>query len=83
MFGKPVEMLVPARFRAVHPGLRGAFSASSCVTADGSRPRPLSLKEGRQRVSGRIGLNPIETEQGTMVLSAIVDISDRKQMEAT
>jgi two-component system, sensor histidine kinase PdtaS len=29
-----------------------------------------------------IGLNPIETEEGKMVLSAIVDISDRKQKEA-
>ena len=28
-----------------------------------------------------IGLNPIETEDGPMVLSAIVDISDRKQKE--
>ena len=28
-----------------------------------------------------IGLNPIETPDGTMVLSAIVDISDRKQKE--
>jgi two-component sensor histidine kinase len=29
-----------------------------------------------------IGLNPIETEDGPMVLSAIVDISERKQKEA-
>jgi two-component sensor histidine kinase len=28
-----------------------------------------------------IGLNPIETDEGTMVLSSIVDISDRKQRE--
>jgi C4-dicarboxylate-specific signal transduction histidine kinase len=28
-----------------------------------------------------IGLNPIETNEGTMVLSAVVDISDRKQKE--
>src|SRR5581483_10155334 len=28
-----------------------------------------------------IGLNPIETDEGTMVLSAIVDISDRKHRE--
>ena len=28
-----------------------------------------------------IGLNPIETDDGSMVLSAIVDISARKQLE--
>ena len=28
-----------------------------------------------------IGLNPIETEQGTLVLSTIVDITERKQIE--
>lgn len=28
-----------------------------------------------------IGLNPIETNEGTLILSAIVDISKRKQKE--
>ena len=40
-----------------------------------------ALRKDGSEFRVEIGLNPIETDQGTMVLSAIVDISDRKQKE--
>jgi two-component sensor histidine kinase len=39
------------------------------------------LKKDNSEFPIEIGLNPIETDEGSMVLSAIVDISDRKQKE--
>jgi PAS domain S-box-containing protein len=82
LVGQPVEMLVPKRFRAHHPGLRDAFFTDP-------RPRPMGagrdlygLRRDGSEFPVEIGLNPIETEDGTMVLSVIVDISDRKQKEA-
>ena len=81
MLGNAVEMLVPERFRAHHPGLRGLFFS-------GQRSRPMGadrdlygLRSDGSEFPLEIGLNPIETEDGTMVLSAIADISDRKQKE--
>src|SRR6516162_5088818 len=38
-------------------------------------------KDGSE-VPVEIGLNPIQTEQGTWVLSAIVDISERKRIQS-
>lgn len=81
MLGQPIEILLPDRFRSMHPQLRQSF-----FTETKSRP----MGEGRDLFARRkdgsefpveIGLNPIETDEGPMVLSAIVDISDRKQKE--
>jgi PAS domain S-box-containing protein len=75
-------MLVPQRFRVHHPGLRETFFA-------GARPRPMGagrdlygLKKDGSELPVEIGLNPIETDEGSMVLAAVVDITERKTAEA-
>jgi two-component system sensor kinase FixL len=77
LLGQPVEVLIPERFRRAHPGLRGNFFATP-------QPRPMGvgrdlygLRKDGSEFPVEIGLNPIETDEGTMVLSAIVDISER------
>ena len=81
LVGQPVELLVPERFRGHHPGLRQTFFAD---------PKPRMMGAGRDLYGARkdgsefpveIGLNPIETDEGMMVLSAIVDITQRKAAE--
>jgi PAS domain S-box-containing protein len=81
LLGHPAELLVPARFRGHHPGLRQAFSASPRARAMGARRDPYGLRKDGSEVAIEIGLNPIETEDGPMVLSAIVDITERKAAE--
>jgi PAS domain S-box-containing protein len=81
MLGQPVEMLVPERFRGHHPGLRGSFFADPKARPMGAGRDLFGLKKDGSEFPVEIGLNPIETEEGQMVLSAIVDISDRKQKE--
>jgi PAS domain S-box-containing protein len=81
LLGQPVEKLVPERHSSHHPELRRAFS-------DDPRARPMgvgrdlfALRKDGTEFPVEIGLNPIETDDGTMVLSAVVDITDRKQRE--
>ena len=84
LLGQMVEMLVPARFRNHHPGLRTSFFAEPQTRAMGAG-RDLDLYGVRKDGSEfpvEIGLNPIVTEDGTMVLSAIVDITERKAAES-
>jgi two-component system sensor kinase FixL len=81
LLGQPIEMLVPERYRASHPDLRAAFLADP-------RPRPMGagrdlfgVKKDGSEFPVEIGLNPIETDEGPMVLAAVVDISQRKAAE--
>ena len=81
LLGQPMEMLVPERFRGHHPGLRATFSADPQPRAMGAGRDLYGLKKDGSEFPVEIGLNPIETDEGPMVLSAIVDITERKAAE--
>jgi PAS domain-containing protein len=81
MLGQAVEILVPERFRHAHPGLRGSFFNNPHSRPMGAGRDLYGLKKDGTELPIEIGLNPIETDEGTMVLSAIVDITSRKRLE--
>jgi two-component system, LuxR family, sensor kinase FixL len=82
LLGQSVEMLVPPRYRGHHPGLRDSFFADPRARPMGAGRELYGLKKDGSEFPVEIGLNPIETEEGVMVLSAIVDITERKSAEA-
>ncbi len=81
MLGQPIEMLVPVRFRPNHPRLRGSFFGTPVSRPMGAGRDLYGLKKDGSEFPIEIGLNPIETDEGAMVLSAIVDITSRKRLE--
>jgi two-component system, sensor histidine kinase PdtaS len=82
LLGQPMEMLVPERLRGRHPGLRTTFYDDPLTRPMGAGRDLYGLRKDGSEFAVEIGLNPIETDEGTMVLSAIVDISTRKREEA-
>ena len=81
LIGQPVEMLLPQRFRASHPGYRVAYGRQTEARAMGKGRDLFALRKDGSEVPVEIGLNPIETPQGPLVLSAIIDITERKRNE--
>ena len=82
LLGHSVEILVPPRSRADHPELREAFRRTPQARPMGAGRELHAVKKDGSEFPVEIGLTPIETDEGTMVLSAIVDITERKAAEA-
>jgi PAS domain S-box-containing protein len=81
LVGRPVEMLIPERYRGGHLRLRQAYAAA---------PRARQMGEGRelygQRKDGsefpiEIGLSPIATSNAQFAMATVVDITRRKLAE--
>ena len=81
IMNQPVEILVPERFRGVHPGHRAKFLAAPEARAMGAGRELFARRKDDSEFPVEIGLNPIKTSDGVLVLAAIVDISARKQAE--
>lgn len=81
LIGKPMEALVPARFRDRHPQLREGFFNNPRARAMGAGRDLRGLRKDGTEVPVEIGLSPLHTADGDFVLSSVVDISERKRAE--
>ncbi|MEX2287670.1 MAG: PAS domain S-box protein [Planctomycetaceae bacterium] len=78
LLGQPVEVLVPERFRGNHPGYRNEFFAKPAVRSMGLGREMYARRKDGSEFPVEIGLTPISTDAGSFVLSAIVDITERR-----
>jgi PAS domain S-box-containing protein len=81
LIGQPIEMLVPERFRSPHPEHRVGFAAAPQARPMGTGRDLFGLRKDGAEVPIEIGLNPIKEQGKILVLSSIVDITERKRAE--
>jgi PAS domain S-box-containing protein len=81
LLGQPVEMLMPARFRDSHRQHRGAYVAAPQVRPMGTVRELCGLRKDGSEFPVEVGLSPLDAVGGRLVISAIRDITARKQME--
>lgn len=81
LIGNRLEMLIPERFRVNHPHHRDSFFRKPQMRAMGAGRDLFGRKKDGNEVQVEIGLNPIETAEGVMVLASIIDITERKIQE--
>jgi PAS domain S-box-containing protein len=83
LVGQPVELLVPQRFRCTHAERRKSFSVASA-----SRMRPMgrdvnlfAVRKNGSEFPAEVGLNPVSTGNGALIIATVVDVTLRKQAE--
>ena len=81
LLGKEIEMLVPERFRRMHPGHRTGFFDEPRARSMGAGLELFGLHRNGQEFPVEISLSPLQTDEGTLVTSAIRDITERKRAE--
>jgi PAS domain S-box-containing protein len=82
LLGKRIEILVPERFASQHPEHRARFLAAPTARAMGAGRELFGRRKDGSEFPVEIGLSPIQTPEGMLVLAAVVDISARKLAEA-
>jgi len=80
--GNHVEMLVPERFRDVHPFHRGQYGKNPRVRPMGADLDLYALRKDGTEFPVEISLSPMDTEEDHLIIAALRDITERKRAEA-
>ena len=78
---KRVEMLVPTRFKDIHPFHRRQYGKGPRLRPMGADLDLYALRKDGSEFPVEISLSPMETEEDNLIIAAIRDITDRKRAE--
>jgi len=81
LIGRPVEDLVPLRFRRRHASLRAGFLQNHSRRSLGTRKEFTGLRGDGYEFPVEIGLSCVEDGNRALAMAFLVEISERKQIE--
>jgi PAS domain S-box-containing protein len=79
LLGRPVEMLIPPRYRDQHPQFREQYHAAPHDRPMGSGMELFGTKKSGDEFPVEISLNVVESAGGRLVSAAVRDVTAQKQ----
>jgi formate hydrogenlyase transcriptional activator len=81
LVGQPIEMLLPERFRVIHPRHRNKYAEQPHTRPMGTGLDLHGLRKDGLEFPVDILLGPLHTEEGMMILAVVRDLSERHRYE--
>ena len=81
LLGQPVEILIPERFRQVHPKCRAEYDNQPRMRPMGVGLELYGQRKDRSEFPVDIMLGPVETQNDRVVVHVIRDLSERRRYE--
>ena len=81
LLGQSVEVLIPERFRTIHPKYRADYGAQARDTSHGNRVEPSWPAQGRIRIPCRYHAQSSRDQEGKITLSVIRDLSEKMRVQ--
>ena len=81
LLDKPVELLIPARYRSNHVHYREEYGKSPRLRPMGAGRELFGLRKDGTEFPVEISLSPFLTKEGVLIFSAFRDISAQKNAQ--
>jgi PAS domain S-box-containing protein len=81
LIGRPVDLLVPERFRAGHPAHRSEYLADPRARSMGAGRNLYAVRSDGTEFAAEISLSSLDTPDGTLVSVGVRDVSERRGIE--
>lgn len=81
LIGSPLEMLVPERYRRRHRVFRTSYANVNQARRMGPGQELFGLRADGQEIPVEIGLTPIASPDGVLIMSTIMDLTERRRHE--
>jgi len=82
LVGKPIEVLLPSRFRQMHQVYRAGYHGAPRTRPMGLGLELFGLKKSGEEFHAEISLAPLQAGDDTWAVSAVRDVTERKKIEA-
>lgn len=77
LIGKPIENLVPLKFRDLHKDHRKLYITSPVLRPMGILPNLIGCRKTGEEFPIDVGLNPVWLDRGTIIICSVIDTSHK------